>query len=132
MPFKIERLPDEPILIVTIEDHIDAEVVRGIFIQTAAMFAQIEGAVVYRIADIRTAKTNFVDVIKIIKTIRSGIPASSIDPRIRGVFVGRNHFARMYADFIRQFGGAPIPFFETVEEAVEYARINQTMPARAH
>ena len=122
MPVKIEPVPDEPIVIVTFEGHVDLETVRNMFVETAVIFAKFEGNV-YRIADIRTADTDFVDIIKMIKAIRDGLPASSIDPRMHGIFVGQKQFARMYADFIKQMGGAPIPIFATMEDALEYAHL---------
>jgi hypothetical protein len=92
------------------------------FMETAVIFAKFEGNV-YRIADIRTADTDFVDIVKMIKAIRDGLPASSIDPRMHGIFVGQKQFARMYADFVKQMGGAPIPIFATMEDALEYAHL---------
>lgn len=122
MPVKIEPVPDEPIIVVTFEGHIDLDTVRNMFVETAALFAKFEGDV-YRIADIREADTDFVDIVKMIKAIREGLPASSIDPRMHGIFVGRNQFARMYADFMKQMGSKPIPIFVTMEDALEYAHL---------
>ena len=122
MPARIERMPNEPIVIVTFDGHLDVETVRNVFVETAAVFANVEGHV-YRIADIRTAKIGFVDLINIVKAVRGGLPASSIDPRVHGVFVGQNQFARMYADLIKQLGGTPIPIFATMEDALDYAHL---------
>ena len=115
-------MPNEPIVIVTFDGHLDVETVRNVFVETAAVFANVEGHV-YRIADIRTAKIGFVDLINIVKAVRGGLPASSIDPRVHGVFVGQNQFARMYADLIKQLGGTPIPIFATMEDALDYAHL---------
>lgn len=122
MPVKIEPVPDEPVVVVTFDGHLDVETVRKVFVETAAIFAKFEGDV-YRIADIRTAKIGFVDLINIVKAVRGGLPASSIDPRVHGIFVGQNQFARMYADFVKQMGGTPIPIFATMEDALEYAHL---------
>lgn len=122
MPVKIEPVPDKPIVVVTFDGHLDVETVRKVFVETAAIFANFEGDV-YRIADIRTAKIGFVDLINIVKAVRGGLPASSIDPRVHGIFVGQNQFARMYADLIKQMGGTPIPIFATMEDALEYAQL---------
>jgi hypothetical protein len=122
MPVKIDPIPDEPIIIATFEGHIDLDTVRNMFIETAVIFSKFEGDV-YRIADIREADTDFVDIVKMIKAIREGLPASSIDPRVHGIFVGQKQFARLYADFIRQMGGAPIPIFAMMEDALAYAHL---------
>ncbi len=122
MPAKIEPIPNEPIVIVRFDGRLDVDTVRQVFVDTASIFAHFEGDV-YRIADIRTAKIGFVDLVNIVKAVRGGLPASSIDPRVHGIFVGRNQFARMYADFIKQLGGTPIPIFATMEDALEYAHL---------
>ena len=124
MPAKIEPIPNEPIVIVTFEGHLDVETVRNVFVETAAIFAKFEGHV-YRIADIRTAKIGFLDLINIVKAVRGGLPASSIDPRVHGIFVGRNQFARMYADLIKQLGGTPIPIFATMEDALQFVELER-------
>ena len=122
MPVKIDPVSDEPIIVVTFEGHIDVDILRNMFIETAGIIAQFEGNV-YRIADIRTADTDFIDIVKMIKAIREGLPASSIDPRVHGIFVGQKQAARLYADFVKQIGGAPIPIFATMEDALEYAHL---------
>lgn len=122
MPAKIAPIPNEPIVIVTFEGHLNVDTVRQVFVDTTVIFAQFEGDV-YRIADIRTAKIGFVDLMKIVKAVRGGLPSSSIDPRVHGIFVGQNQFARMYADLIKQLGGTPIPIFATMEDALEYAHL---------
>ena len=124
MPVKIDPVPEEPIIVVTFEGHIDVETVRNMFIETAAIFAKFEGNV-YRIADIRTADTDFVDIVKMIKAIRDGLPASSIDPRVHGIFVGQKQFARTYADFIKQMGGTPIPIFAEMEDAMQFIKLER-------
>ena len=58
MPAKLEPIPNEPIVIVTFDGHLDVNTVRQVFVDTAAIFANFEGDV-YRIADIRTAKIGF-------------------------------------------------------------------------
>lgn len=124
MSVQVEKLPDLPVIILTYEGHMDVETVKSAFIQSAAIAATIDG-IVYRISDVRKGEGSFADVVNIIKSIRESTLGSSADPKIKGVFVGGHQLARMYADFLKQeqFGSTAIPFFQTMEEALEYVQI---------
>ncbi len=125
MPVKVEKLPDLPVIVLTYEGHMDVDTVKSAFVQSAAIAAEIEGTV-YRISDVRQGEGNFADVVNIIKAIGASALGSSADPKIKGVFVGGHQLARMYADFLKQeqFGSTAIPFFQTLEEALEYIRVD--------
>ncbi len=126
MPVKVEKLPDKPVIILTYESHMDVETVKSAFSQSATIAASIDG-IVYRISDVRKSEGSFADVVNVIKAIRVNTVGSSADPKIKGVFVGNNQYARMYADFLKQeeFGITNIPFFKTLEEALEYIELDQ-------
>ena len=125
MPVQVEKLPDLPIIVLTYEGHMDVETVKSAFSQSAVIAASVEG-MVYRISDVRDSEGTFTDVVKVIKAIRENVLGSSADPKIKGVFVGNNQFARMYADILKQdqFGITTIPFFQTLEEALAYIRVD--------
>jgi hypothetical protein len=129
MSVKVERLPSEPIIVLTYQGHMDVETVTSAFIESAKLAEQIDG-VVYRISDVRLGEGDFGDVMKIIVEIRKGIPGSTADPKIRGVFVGGHQMVRLYADILKQeqFGATNIPFFKSMEEALEYIRVDRTNP----
>jgi len=126
MPVKVEKLPDLPVIILTYEGHMDVETVKSAFAQSAVIAASLDG-IVYRISDVRKSEGNFTDVVNVIKAIRVNALGSSADPKIKGVFVGNNQFARMYADFLKQeqFGITNIPFFQTLEEALGYIKLDR-------
>lgn len=126
MPVKVEKLPDLPIIVLTYEGHMDVETVKSAFSQSAVIAASLDG-MVYRISDVRKSEGSFTDVVNVIKAIRVNAVGSSADPKIKGVFVGNNQFARMYADFLKQkqFGITNIPFFQTLEEALEYIELDR-------
>ncbi len=126
MPVKVEKLPDLPIIVLTYEGHMDVETVKSAFSQSAVIAASLDG-IVYRISDVRNSEGSFTDVVNVIKAIRVNALGSSADPKIKGVFVGNNQFARMYADFLKQeqFGITTIPFFKTLEEALHYIELDR-------
>ena len=126
MPVKVEKLPDKPVIILTYEGHMDVETVKSAFSQSAVIASSLDG-IVYRISDVRNSEGNFTDVVNVIKAIRVNTVGSSADPKIKGVFVGNNQFARMYADFLKQeqFGITNIPFFKTLDEALDYIELDR-------
>ena len=126
MSVKVEKLPEEPVIVLTYEGHLDVETVTSAFAQSRALAESMSG-VVYRISDVRLGQGDFRDVIQVMGQVRAGVPGSSADPKIKGVLVGTHQMARLYADMMRQsqFGGVQIPFFKTVEEALDYIHVDQ-------
>jgi hypothetical protein len=126
LPVQIEKLLEMPVIVLTYEGHMDVETVKSAFNQSAAIAATLPDTV-YRISDVRKGEGNFADVVNIIKSIRESSLGSSADPKIKGVFVGGHQLARMYADILKQeqFGSTVIPFFQTLEEALEYIELDR-------
>ncbi len=126
MPVQVNKLPDEPIILLTYDGSVDVETVKSAFQQSVELMSEINGAV-YRISDVRAIdadETTIGQLFKLIAELRRDTSGSSADPRIHGVFVGGHQLARIYADFMRQqqFGGTLIPFYHTLEEALDYIR----------
>ena len=124
MSVKVERVPNKPIIVLRYDGFLDLETVKSAFAQSAAIASQIEGTV-YRIADIRTADSNFVEIMNIIKASRANVPGSSVDNKFQVIFVGQNQLAHFYADALKQLGAAPIPFFHTPEDAMQFIELDQ-------
>ena len=127
MSVRVEKLPDQPVIILTYQGHMDVETVKSAFVQSAVIADTINGTV-YRISDVRKGEGNFADVVNIIKAIRESALGSSADPKIKGIFVGGHQMVRLYADILKQeqFGATNIPFFKTMEEALEYIRLDRS------
>jgi hypothetical protein len=121
MSATVEQYGDESIILLTFVGTINAEIVRDAFAQCTEITETIEGTV-YRITDIRQGEATFRDVLGVIAQVRARVPGASGDPKIKGVFVGAHPLAKLYADFLRQFG-IQTPFFKTVEEALDYVRM---------
>ena len=124
MSVKVERIVGKPIIVLHYEGFLDLETVKSAFMQSAVFAAEIEGTV-YRIADIRNADSNFVEIVNIIKASRANVQGSSIDTKFQVIFVGQNQLAHLYADALKQLGAAPIPFFDTVEDAMKFIELDQ-------
>jgi hypothetical protein len=121
---QVERVPGEPIIIITIQGHLDAHVMQDVYQQVAELARTIEGPV-YRITDLRLTEVTLADMVEIIKDAGRGIPGSASDPRIVNVFVGKNHMSRFAADMLRlrRFGGVYSVLMNTLEDALAYVRV---------
>jgi hypothetical protein len=120
----VERVPDEPIIIITIQGHLDSHVMQGVYYQVAELARNIEGPV-YRIIDLRYVEVTLADLVEIVKEAGKGIPGSASDPRIVNIFVGKSHLSRFAADMLRlrRFGSVHCVLMNTLEDALAYVRV---------
>ena len=124
MPVQVERIPDKPIIILHYEGFLDLATVASAFAQSAAIAAQIDG-ITYRIADVRNADSNFVEIVNILKASRANVQGSAADTKYQVIFVGQNQLAHFYADALKQLGAAPMPFFHTPEDAMQFIELER-------
>ena len=127
MTTQVERVPGEPIIIITIQGHLDAHVMRNVYQQAAELARTIEGPV-YRITDLRLMEVTLADLVEIFKDASRGIPSSASDPRVVNVFVGKSHMSRFAADMLRlrRFGSAYSVLMNTLEDALAFVRVKAT------
>ena len=123
MSVTLEKLPDEPIVIVTAVGLLNVEGMRAIYTQIAKILEKIDPPL-YRISDVREQETSFAEMIEIVKEAGRGMPGTTTDPRIRHMFVGRHKFAMLARDFYRNSdpNRLSMPTFDTLEEALSYVR----------
>ena len=124
MPVTVERLPGQPIIILHYEGFLDLETVKSAFIQSAKIAAEIEGTI-YRIADVRNADSNFVEIVNIIKASRANVQGNATDTKFQVIFVGQNQLIHLYTDVLKQLGAAPIPIFHTMEDAMQFIELER-------
>lgn len=124
MSVVVERVPGQPIIVLRYDGFLDLETVKSAFAQSAALAADIEGTI-YRIADIRTADSNFVEIVNIIKASRANVAGNAMNNQYQVIFVGQNQLAHLYADALKQLGASPIPFFHTVEDAMHFIELER-------
>jgi len=129
----VERVPGEPIIIITIKGHLDAHIMRDVYDRVAELARDVE-APVYRITDVREMDVTIADMVEIIKESSKGFPGSPTDPRIVNVFVGKSHMSRFAADMLRlrRFGGVSTVLMNTMEDALAYVRLKAGCCQRAH
>lgn len=126
MTIRIEKLPGAPVILATIDGHIDVETVRALDDETARLRQQLGGDL-YRITDIHTLDTTLAEMLAIINQEYQGAPGSITDPRVTTLFVGENKWITFARDALgrKQFGAASIPTFDSVDDALIYIRFQR-------
>ncbi len=123
MPVTVTRLPDEPIVLAQVYDRMDLATVRDLYDQTALCIDGMEGPI-YHISC-------FVDVDASIRDLALALVESSRrrqgsvrDPRLTPIMVAGHNRLRLLSDAMREkeFGGLDVPVFDTLDEALSYAR----------
>jgi hypothetical protein len=133
MAYTIEKLPDEPIIILTVRDPLGTPAEhRKSHEEMVAVINTIEGNV-YRITDMRELNINFADMLhRIAEEAKARSAGAMSDERIKGIVVGSHDMVRLGTQALsqQQYGGLKIPLFERLEEALDYARdeIRKTEP----
>jgi len=118
MPSAVNKLPDEPIILVTESGHVDIEHVRSNRQRINAIAREIDGAY-HIIIDARESDSSFADVMKILRSVEplEIRPASSC-------YVGSSVFLQLYRNALSQifYGKSNLPIFESLEAAMLYTR----------
>ncbi|HEC22199.1 MAG TPA: hypothetical protein ENI95_04710 [Chloroflexi bacterium] len=122
MSFTVQRLPNEPILIVTRFDATPSDLLQ-IFQQSLELSEDIEGTV-YRIHDISRVDLDFGTMVAGMANASEKRKGSMRDPRFQDILVGGHELIRLASAAFQQeqYGNLTIPFFESLEEALDYAR----------
>jgi hypothetical protein len=123
MPATVEKLPDEPIILVTVKGRFDLRTAKATFRDIAELIEGMKPPV-YRITDFQQMQANFPDMLAIMKAVSRGPAGSPTDPRIIGIFVGNHPMLQLAVSMLKQkqFGGLSIPLFKSVDEALSYVR----------
>lgn len=119
----IRKLDDENIIVVNNNLKITADLVDENRATCRRLMENMEGPVVI-IIDYREAKTNFADILKIVKGNQSGKRAD-LNQKTFTIMVGTDQLINLYRDTMRQekSGGVQVPYFSDMDAALQTARI---------
>jgi hypothetical protein len=125
MAYTVERLTNEPIVVLTVVDPLGPpEMQREAQTKVAEAGADVTGPL-YRITDLTGLSISFGDIVRSLgeeaKDKREG---SMSDGRVRSLIVAKDEIIKMAAASLsqQQYGALPIKLFTTRDEAVAYAR----------
>ena len=124
MPAIVVKLPDEPIIVLTVTDPFAPQGdLPPAYEEVAEMIEDMPGPI-YCLYDLSSVYLGFGDLIVVLGTAIRGTPGSASDPRVRGVIVGYDELAQLASEASRQeqYGHLDFPLFAVIEEAVAYAR----------
>jgi hypothetical protein len=120
----VTKLPDEPIILVTIEGHLDVTIARDVYAQIAVLAKEIQEPVYYRITDVRKQESTFIEMLAVVKEAMKGTEGTTTDPRMVHIFVGREKMALLARDMLRNINPHNHPMLDTVEDALTYIRFD--------
>lgn len=123
MPVTLERLEGEPIILVTVDGHLNGDMVRELYHNIGVIAQEIDGPV-YRITDVRKLHTTFAELMGIMKEALKDSPGTTSDNNITNIFVGREKFALLARDMMKRANPDNHPLFDTIEDALTFIRLD--------
>ena len=117
----VKKLPNEPILIVTVEGQLDAGMVRDLYQEIGLLTKDMQPPI-YRITDVRNMTITFMDLMGVIQEGTKDMPGTTADTRISHMFVGKDKFAKIARDVLQRINPDNHPMLDTMEEALDYIR----------
>lgn len=126
MPYTVEHLPDEPIVVVTFEGKIDADLILEADQHINAAI-QRNGVNSVLIFDTTHAETDFTHMMGILRATTGDWDAEPADApfEVLVAFVGTSAMVKLYVDGARQkqYGGRQLPLFASLDDALPAMRI---------
>jgi hypothetical protein len=124
MESAVIKLPDEPIVIVTVRlpIHEFLDDLALLNQQVADILATTQGPV-YRISDTNLlSEGGFSDLMLALGEQRAHPLGSVMDPRVKPILVGTGPMLPIVVRKVAQHTGVTMPLFATLDEALAYAR----------
>ncbi len=123
MPYKVERFPNEPIILASWFDPVDPEQDSiKMASETDALIRPNEKQV-FVVNDFRPLKVDLRFVIAGMSAQRQKRPGTASDPRVRTIMVGDGLFWKIAERGVKQLpGNMDAPLFTSMDEALVYAR----------
>jgi hypothetical protein len=123
MGFTLELLPNEPIVLTHAKGMLTVHDFAEMFAVSRRLLHGKQGTI-YRISDFREASSSFMDLLRMAQLASKGNEGTTTDPRIKAVLVGTNQWVSLARTIFEQpqYSSIRFPTFETMEEALDYAR----------
>ncbi len=125
MPYTIDRLADQPVIIVTISDPYDQTADTGPAVKQFDAFVQQMPGHIYRLIDISHWSMSFQDVVEVLARDSREGAKTSLNARMTTIIVGTSEMAKFSANATgqRQYGYAKqAVIFGSMEEALAHVQ----------
>ncbi len=122
MPATSERLPQEPIIVITVREPFNPQKDLGPAEQEFATTAATIDGPVYRIVDLSRWNVQFSDLVHIMDNVMR--KNRGADPRFRTILVSSSQIAALGAKAAgqAQYMGVETPLFGSLDDALVYVR----------
>ncbi len=123
MPYKVKRLHNEPIVVVTWDSPYIAAEIEKVCDDTDACIRPDETRV-WVIEDFRQFKVDFSGIVMAMAIQRRKRPGAAGDPRLRTLLIGSGMLFELVSKGAKQlqYGGIEAPLYSTLDEALAAAR----------
>jgi hypothetical protein len=128
MPYSVDLLPNEPIVIVTLSEPFDWEKdIQATTARVADLTRHLEGPI-YRISDMKQVSLDFSEVVTALAAATKAQEGGFNDPRFRVVFISQEALLDLAEFGARsasqaQYGVAePVQVFTDLDEALHHIR----------
>jgi len=128
MPYTVERVKDDSVIVITLTDHNPAEEVPLIHAETVKITADMVGTV-YRIVDFRASGMDFATVIYALREGTKKRAGGVTDERFVSAYViGEDKMAKFLTDnlHLKQFADRRVSVYATLEQAFDFVRKQQS------
>src|SRR5688572_21336536 len=112
----VEQIGNEPIIHARATGPVNVEILLEVYRRTDELRKTMPKNI-YRITDLTHIESSFADMMEMIRQAAKRSGSSSTDPTVTLVFVGTNHWVKLFRDALRQgaFGGKETPVFESFD-----------------
>lgn len=123
MSATIQRLDDEPIIIVTHEGHLTLEISESVTAQVAEILENSD-VPLYGIIDVRDVTSSFSEILDILIQQSRRTPGTLPTQQGRVVLVGSHVLIRLFQKLLRErrFGGVILSVYYSMDEALAAVR----------
>lgn len=124
MALEVERIGNEPIVVMHFLEPFDGAADVGRANEITAQLLQEMGAPIYRIEHVGHMELDFSKMVAGLGASKKAVTGSMADTNVYGIFVGEGDIPEMTAKAFSQgqYGGKEVPFFNSVQEAITHAR----------
>ena len=124
MPFTVERLQNEPIIVITWSDPPNAAKDMPESWKEIDRRIRPDESGVYTISDLRNLTIDFASIVSGMTLQQEQRPGAANDPRVHSILVGSGILWEIVSKGAKQFkrAGMELPLFATMEEALAHAR----------
>ncbi len=124
MSYLIEQMAGEPIVIVTFEEGFDAGTQTGDLIRDVTETLAHTSGPIFTIFEASKVKITFSKLAAGMADATRLLPSRGLPPRIQGLVVCRDDLIRLGARAINHSQGSEVLVFDTLDEALSYARLS--------